>query len=53
VWTAARPQEFGIHVHVFRGTERVVDDTFGDVVLGGQSLDRRALINTMLARSIA
>ncbi len=53
VWTAARPQEFGIHVHVFRGVERVVDDTCGEVVLRGKSLDRRVLIDSMLSRSIA
>lgn len=53
VWTAARPQEFGIHVHVFRGAERVVDDTYGQVTLNGKELDRRALIESMLARSIA
>lgn len=52
VWTAARPQEFGIHVHVCRGTERIVDDTFGEVVLCGKNLDRRSLIDTMLIRSI-
>jgi hypothetical protein len=53
VWMAARPQEFGIHVHAFRGAERVVDDTFGEVVLKGKSLDRQLLIDAMLARSIA
>ena len=53
VWTAARPQEFGIHVHVFRGTERVVDDTFGEVTLGGQKLDPKELISSMIERTIA
>ncbi|MGI0133835.1 MAG: hypothetical protein ACREBW_02605, partial [Candidatus Micrarchaeaceae archaeon] len=28
LWTAERPQEFGIHVHVHRGTTRVIDNTF-------------------------
>lgn len=53
VWTATRPQEFGIHVHVFRGNERIVDDTFGEVILGGKRLDRQKIIDAMLARSIA
>lgn len=53
VWTAARPQEFGIHVHVHRGRERVVDDTFGEVLLNGEKLDRSKLIQAMIARTIA
>ncbi len=53
VWTAARPQEFGIHVHLFRGDERIVDDTFGEVTLGGKKLDRKALIESMIERTIA
>jgi hypothetical protein len=52
VWTAARPQEFGIHVHAFRDSERIIDDTFGEVMLNGERLDRRKLIDAMLARSI-
>jgi len=52
VWTAARPQEFGIHVHVHQGTNRVVDDTFGTVVLGGNRLDRATLIQSMQGRTI-
>lgn len=52
VWTAARPQEFGIHVHVHRGTNRIIDDTFCEVLLGGERLQRAALIKAMIARSI-
>lgn len=52
VWTAARPQEFGIHVHVHRGQERIVDDTFGEVVLDGSLLDRAELIQAMVTRCI-
>ena len=51
VWTAARPQELGIHVHVHRGRERVVDDTFGRVVLDGKSLNRGKLIEAMISRA--
>ena len=52
VWTAARPQEFGIHVHVHEGSQRIVDDTFGEVILNGKALDRTELIETMIARSV-
>jgi hypothetical protein len=52
VWTAERPQEFGIHVHVHDGTTRVVDDTFGEVILKGAALKRSGLIEAMIARSI-
>ena len=52
VWTAARSQEFGIHVHVHDGPKRVVDDTFGEVILDGAPLDRADLINAMMARTI-
>jgi hypothetical protein len=52
VWTAERPQEFGIHVHVHRGRERIVDDTFGEVILNGHPLDRSRLIEAMISRSV-
>jgi len=42
-----------MHVHVFRGTERVVDDTFEEVALNGKSLDRHSLIQAMIGRTIA
>ena len=53
VWTGSRPQEVDIHVHVFRGTECVVDDTFEEVALNGKSLDRHSLIQAMIGRTIA
>lgn len=52
VWTAARPQELGIHVHVHDGEQRIVDDTFGEVLLKGKPLDRAELIRAMIARTI-
>jgi hypothetical protein len=52
VWTAARPQELGIHVHVHDGPTRVVDETFGEVVLDGELLNRADLIDMMIARSV-
>lgn len=52
VWTAARPQELGIHVHVYKDRKRVVDDTFGEVILNGEALERAKLIEMMMKRSI-
>jgi hypothetical protein len=52
VWTAARPQELGIHVHVHDGPTRVVDETFGEVVLDGELLSRSDLIDMMIAKSV-
>jgi hypothetical protein len=52
LWTASRPQEFGIHVHVHDGPERIVDDTFGEVTLQGKALERPSLINAMVERSV-
>ena len=53
LWTAERPQEVGIHVHVHDGHERVEDDTFGVVTLNGKALSRVELIEQMLARTLA
>ena len=52
VWTASRPQEFGIHVHVFKDGGRIVDDTFGEVTLNGRKLDRDNLVASMAERCI-
>jgi len=51
VWTAERPQECGIHVHVHDGSSRIVDDTFGEV-LDGKPLERANLIAAMIERTI-
>jgi len=37
---------------VHKGTERIVDNTFGEVILNGVPLKRAALIEAMIARSI-
>lgn len=47
LWTAERPQERGIHVHMSSGGKRVVDDTFGTVIYQGQELDRGELLKRM------
>jgi hypothetical protein len=52
VWTALRPQEFGFHVHVCRGPDRFVDDTFGRVILNGKPLDRAELVQKMISLSL-
>jgi hypothetical protein len=52
VWTASRPQELGVHVHVHRGSDRIVDDTFGTVMLNGKPLDRAELVQKMISRSL-
>src|SRR6266705_5350744 len=52
LWTASRPQEFGIHVHVHEGNIRVVDDTFGEVRLNGKAVERECLIRSMIDRCV-
>lgn len=52
VWTARRPQEYGIHVHVHAGMDRIIDDTFGEVILKGKALVREELLQMMIDRAI-
>ncbi|MEH1797082.1 hypothetical protein [Nostoc sp.] len=52
VWTALRPQEKGIHIHVDDGHKRIVDDTFSVVILNGKPLDRKELLQAMIERTI-
>lgn len=52
LWTANRPQEKGIHVHVYEGSKRIVDDTFSVVTLQGQELDRKQLWANMVDRTL-
>ena len=52
VWTANRPQEKGIHVHVYRNGSRIVDDTFTIVKYGGKDLDRREIWNNMVQKTL-
>lgn len=52
LWTANRPQEKGIHVHVYKGVRRVVDNTFGKVIYRGKELDRKALWRQMTKNTI-
>lgn len=50
IWTAARPQETGIHVHTWKpdGTW-LVNETFAEVILNGRQLERGALLAEMFA----
>lgn len=52
VWTANRPQERGIHVHLYEGARRIVDDTFGEVVYKGEQLDRKRLWQQMTENTL-
>lgn len=52
VWTADRPQEQGIHVHVYEGARRIVDDTFGEVIYKGKRLDREQLWRLMTQNTL-
>lgn len=52
LWTAERPQERGIHVHVYRDNQYVVDDTFGTVRYRGQVLQREQLMAAMVEATI-
>ncbi len=52
LWTADRPQEKGIHVHVYDEGRRVVDDTFGIVIHEGKPLDREEMWKNMIENTI-
>jgi hypothetical protein len=47
LWTANRPQEKGIHVHIYENGRRIVDNTFGTVIKDGRKLDREMLWTLM------
>jgi hypothetical protein len=54
LWTAKRPQEQGIHVHIYAGdgSRRIIDDTFGEVLYRGRKLDRKILWQNMIDNTI-
>lgn len=52
LWTAERPQELGIHVHLAMDGKRIIDDTFGTVIYQGQPLERKALLEQMVQNTI-
>lgn len=53
IWTADRPQERGIHLHLHMDGRRVIDDTFGTVIYRGERLDRAQLMAAMVANTVA
>lgn len=53
LWTAERPQERGIHVHVYKDNAYLIDDTFGTVRHNGRTLDRSELLEAMIASTIS
>lgn len=52
LWTANRPQEKGIHVHVIKNGRRVVDDTFGKVIYQSKELNRDSLWEKMAQNTV-
>jgi hypothetical protein len=52
LWTANRPQEKGIHVHVYHGGKRIVDNTFSSVIYNGEPLERRQIWERMITSTI-
>jgi hypothetical protein len=53
LWTADRPQERGIHVHVYKDGGYLEDNTFGTVIYRGRELDRSELFETMVNNTIS
>lgn len=42
IWTAQRPEEAGVHIHVYKeegSGERIIDDTYGTVIIDGIELN--------------
>lgn len=52
VWTAKRPQESGIHVHVFDQGREIINDTYAEVTYKGKPLNRGKLYKMMLDNTI-
>lgn len=52
LWTAERPQERGIHVHVYKDNQYLIDDTFGEVIYKGKALKRSDLLAQMAENTI-
>ncbi|MDF5706597.1 MAG: hypothetical protein PUP90_02660 [Nostoc sp. S4] len=52
LWTSDLVQEMGIHVHIYQGKKKILDDTFGKVTdLDGSYLERDKLLAIMLDKS--
>lgn len=56
IWTADRPEEAGIHLHVYAEdgiTELAMDDTYGRVVIDGLELNERQIRCLMVQNSLS
>lgn len=52
IWSSHLPQEKGIHIHVYQGEKKIVDDTFKQVTwFDGSFLEREKLLVTMLSKA--
>jgi hypothetical protein len=51
VWTADRPQEVGIHVHIDKDGKRIIDETFSEVIYNDKPLSRDDLFKRMLEKA--
>lgn len=52
LWTADRPQESGIHVHVYKDGDYLIDDTFGEVIYKGERLSSYHLGQQMINNTL-
>lgn len=52
VWTATRPQEKGIHVHVYKNGQRIIDDTYKSVAYMGKQLEREEIWSNMVTNTL-
>lgn len=52
LWTASRPQEKGLHVHVYKNGRRIVDNTFGTVIYKGSRLSRKEMWENMICNTV-
>lgn len=39
LWTAPRPEEEGIHIHLYEKGKKVIDETYGRVIINGREID--------------
>ncbi len=55
IWTATRPEEAGIHVHLFKEKNGMPDsdDTYGEVIIDGITLDADLIRVYMVQRSFS
>lgn len=52
LWTADRPQDSGIHVHVYKDGAYLIDDTYGTVIYKGEQLSCYHLREKMIKNTL-